>query len=360
MPVWARKAGILLTVLVIAAIVGGYLYYDGHLRYFQDTNDATIQADQVTIASKLAGYVREVPVADNQKVAQNMLLVRIDPLDYQTKLSAADAEIRSAQAAEDAAQAVQSETEAAIVTARAELKAAQASLDFADREIARYRPLVSRGIEPAEKLSSLRASREKAAAEVEAKRAIIVQTERRTQSSGAQAAQVAARVESARVARQSAANDLDATRLVAPLAGRVANRTVRVGQFVQPGMRLLTIVPGDDLYVLANFKETQVGLMRPGQSASIRVDALPGIEFSGRVMSVTPGTGANFSLIPPQNATGNFTKIVQRIPVRIRIDAGPAARKVLVPGLSLTVEVDTRSGKQELAAIREEQERGRR
>jgi membrane fusion protein, multidrug efflux system len=125
-------------------------------------------------------------------------------------------------------------------------------------------------------------------------------------------------------------------------------------------MRLLTLVPSDELYVVANFKETQVGLMRPGQPAEIRVDALPGITFRGTVVSITPGTGANFSLIPPQNATGNFTKIVQRIPVRIRIEAGPAARKVLAPGLSLTAEVDTRSARDELDAIQAEQDRQRR
>lgn len=357
MPVWAKKAGGLLAVLFIVAAIAGYVWYDRHLRFFEETNDATIQADQVAISSKLAGYVREVPVADNQRVARGALLVRIDPLDYQTRLAAADAEIISARAAELAARASRSETEAAITGAQAALKAAQAGLDFADRELARYRPLVARGIEPAEKLSSLRAAREKAQAEVEAQRAAVVQAERKTQSSTAQTAQVAARLETARVQRQAAANDVDATRLAAPVAGRVANRTVRVGQFVQPGMRLMTLVPSDELYVVANFKETQLGLMRAGQPVRIRVDALPGIEFGGAVASVTPGTGANFSLIPPQNATGNFTKIVQRVPVRIRIDAGPAARKVLVPGLSLVVEVDTRSGERDIDAIRSEQER---
>ena len=121
----------------------------------------------------------------------------------------------------------------------------------------------------------------------------------------------------------------------------------------------MTIVPSQEIYVVANFKETQVGLMRPGQQARIQADALPGVEFSGTVASITPGTGANFSMIPPQNATGNFTKIVQRVPVRIRIDAGPAARRVLAPGLSVTVEVDTRTARDDLDAIRAEQERSR-
>ncbi|OYZ41344.1 MAG: multidrug ABC transporter permease, partial [Novosphingobium sp. 16-62-11] len=122
------------------------------------------------------------------------------------------------------------------------------------------------------------------------------------------------------------------------------------------GQRLMTIVPTEAIYVEANFKETQIGLMRAGQPVTVHVDALPDVDFHGTVESITPGTGANFSLIPPQNATCNFTKIVQRVPVRIRINAGPESRKVLVPGLSLTVEVDTRAAKSSLDAIRKEQE----
>ena len=134
-----------------------------------------------------------------------------------------------------------------------------------------------------------------------------------------------------------------------------ASASVRTGQFVQPGQRLLTIVPAGDLYVEANFKETQIGLMRPGQPVTIHVDALPDVAIRGVVDSITPGTGANFSIIPPQNATGNFTKIVQRVPVRIRLQAGPETRRVLIPGLSLEVEVDTSSARGALDAIAREQ-----
>ena len=132
---------------------------------------------------------------------------------------------------------------------------------------------------------------------------------------------------------------------------------MRVGQFVQPGQRLMTIVPVQAIYIEANYKETQIGLMRPGQPATIEVDALPGVEFHGSVDSITPGTGATFSLIPPQNATGNFTKIVQRVPVRIRIDAGPEARRVLVPGLSLRVDVDTSAARGAIHQISAEEKR---
>ncbi len=351
-----RVAGLGLLVLAVTGGIAYYFHYRGTLRFFQETNDATIQADQVAIAAKLSGYVRTVDVADNQLVLQGAPLIGIDPADYQTKVAAAEADIASAQAAEAASRASRAEAEAGIAQARAGLAAAHAGLSLASRETARYRPLVAAGAEPAERLSQLTANRDKAVADVAAARATLTQAERRVLSISADTARIATQADAARVQRQTAGNDLAATRLTAPIAGRVANRSVRVGQFVQPGMRLMTIVPDKDIYVVANFKETQVGLMRPGQPVRIRADALPEVEFAGSVASITPGTGANFSMIPPQNATGNFTKIVQRVPVRIRIDAGPAARKVLVPGLSLTVEVDTRSAKGELDAIRAEQE----
>lgn len=357
MPAYLKKGGLAALVLALIGVVSYYIYYDRYGRYVQETNDATIQADQVAISSKLAGYVRSVSVADNQTVGSGAPLVEIDPVDYRTKLKAAEAGIASAVAAEAATRASKAETLAGVALARASLQAAQATLDFATREVARYKPLVAAGAEPASMLSQLVANRDRAAAEVSAQQAALDQAERRVETITAQTSQLAAQLESARVQRMAASNDLSSTRLTSPIAGRVANRSVRVGQYVQPGMRLMTVVPSQDIYVVANFKETQVGLMRPGQPATIRVDALPDVEFTGVVTSVTPGTGANFSLIPPQNATGNFTKIVQRVPVRIRINAGPAARRVLVPGLSLVVEVDTRAGRDELKAIRTEQER---
>lgn len=337
-----KRIGLAVVVLVLAAAIAWFVHYDRTLRYFQGTDDATIQADQVAIAAKLAGYVRTVPVADNQLVAQGTVLVEIDPVDFQTRLAASEADIASAIAAQGAAGAARSEAEAAVVQVRAGVTAAEAGLAFASREAERYRPLVAAGAEPAERLSQLNAHRDKAAADLAGARAALVQAQRRVISLSADATRIAAQGTAARVQRQVAANDLAATSLVAPIAGRVANRSVRPGQFVQPGMRLMTIVPSAELYVVANFKETQIGLMRAGQPVQIEVDALPGVEFSGTVASITPGTGANFSLIPPQNATGNFTKIVQRVPVRIRLEAPPEVLARLMPGLSVEVAVDTR------------------
>jgi membrane fusion protein (multidrug efflux system) len=349
-----------LVVAVMLLLAAGYAVYHFRIgRYLQSTNDATIQADQVTVSSKLAGYVTRIDAADNQRIGKGAVLVEIDATDYRNRLLVADADIGSAEADAIAAQAGEAETRAGIAAAQAGVDAARADLDYTAREVSRYRPLVASGAEPASRLSELTARRERALADLAARQAALDQARRRVASAGAQSGALSARTRAARVSRQAAADDLAATRIAAPIAGTVANRSVRLGQYVQPGMRLLTIVPNEDIYVVANFKETKVGLMRPGQPARITVDALPGIVFTGRVTSVTPGTGANFSLIPPQNATGNFTKIVQRVPVRLKIDADKTARRVLVPGLSLEVEVDTRASAGEIEAIRREQERRR-
>jgi len=342
-------------VILLAAAAAWYVHYETVGRYQQSTNDARIEADQITVSSKLAGYVTAVAARDNQSVAQGALLVQIDPADYRTRVFAADAAIASSVAGIEAARAGMAESRSGIAAAQAAVASARADLAHAAREVERYRPLVAQGAEPATRLSDFTAQRDRATAALAAAEAALDQSRRRMGSAAAQVALQTAQADAARVQQANAASDLALTRVVSPVAGKVANRTVRVGQFVQPGMRLMTIVPTDDIYVVANFKETRVGMMRPGQPATIHVDALPGIAFKGVITSVTPGTGANFSLIPPQNATGNFTKIVQRVPVRIRIEAGAAARRVLVPGLSLEVEVDTRAGRKELDAIRDEQ-----
>ena len=342
MPQSLKKLGIAGAVLALVAGIAFYVWYDRTLRYFQKTNDARIEADQVAISSKLAGYVRAVPVEDSQPVAKGAPLVEIDPVDFRTRLDAAEAEIASARAGEVAALAQRDEAGAGVGQARAALSAARSALAFASGEVARYRPLVAAGAEPATALAKFVAERDRAAAEVAAQEAALDQANRRVASATAQAGQLAAQARAAQVRRQAAGNDLAATTLTAPVAGRVAGKGVRVGQFVQPGQRLMTLVPAQGLYVVANFKETQVGLMRPGQPATIRVDALPGVEFSGAVVSVTPGTGANFSLIRPENATGNFTKVVQRVPVKIVLDPDQPALKgpdapVLRLGMSVLV-----------------------
>ena len=173
----------------------------------------------------------------------------------------------------------------------------------------------------------------------------------------AQIRQAQAQAQGARAQLAAANVDVGAALIRAAVDGRIGNKTVTVGQYAQSGTRLMSLVPLTKLYVTANFKETQIGLMRVGQPATIEVDALHGIKLRGRVQSVSPGTGSQFSLIPASNATGNFTKIVQRVPVRVAIEATPEARRLLVPGLSVSVTVDTIGAKGELDRIEQQQKR---
>lgn len=350
---------------LVAGVVGSayglyaYVGYLDHGQYVQSTDDAYVKADGVTISSKLAGYIRSVRVTDNQPVRAGDLLLEIDATDYRNRLAQAQAQENLARAGEATNRAGITEAQAGVMQAAAALTTAQRDLAFDNAEVARYRPLVAAGAEPKQTLDQLTSNRDKAAAAVAAQAASLAAAKGKLEAARAQVTQAGAQIEAARTQADLARTDLATTRLVAPVAGTVASSSARVGQYVQPGQRLLTLVPVQAIYVEANFKETQIGLMRPGQPATIEVDALPGVAFHGRVDSVTPGTGATFSLIPPQNATGNFTKIVQRVPVRIRIDAGPEARRVLVPGLSLRVDVDTVGASGAIRQIRNEENRAK-
>jgi len=192
---------------------------------------------------------------------------------------------------------------------------------------------------------------------VRAQEAALQTQERRIAAYQAQIRQADAQGQAAKAQLTAAQVDVDAAEITAPIDGRVGDKTVNAGQYVTPGTRLMSVVPIGKLYVTANFKETQLALMRPGQPATLSVDALGGTELVGHVASIAPGTGAQFSLLPPENATGNFTKITQRVPVRIEFDATPDALRLLVPGLSVNVTVNTISAKGELDRLQKEQQK---
>ena len=330
--------------LLIVLLIGGgwWLYqYRSSGRYLQSTDDAYVQADAVTISSKISGYVEEVLVKDNQDVQAGQPLLRIDARDYRAQVAQARAGIDVAQANAEAGRAQMHEQEAAIAQVRAQLGSAQANAEFAAAETRRYAALVQTGAEPSEQLAVKRNQDQQAAGQLQAQRAGLTAAERRVAAIAAQVRQAQAQAESAQAQRDAAQVNADAALITAGINGRVGDKSVRVGQFVQQGTRLMSLVPMDQLYITANFKETQIGLMRAGQPVDIRIDALPRLRLKGHVESIAPGTGAQFSLIPPQNATGNFTKIVQRVPVRIALDIDAEARKVLVPGLSVVAEVNT-------------------
>jgi membrane fusion protein (multidrug efflux system) len=326
-------------LLVLAAI--WFIHYWTRGRFVESTNDAYVQADQVTVATRVSGFVDQVLVQDNQSVQAGQPLVRVDDRDPRAKMEQALAQVDQGRASVVQAQAQIRQQEAQIAQSEAHLSGAKTKAKFAERQAARYAPLAASGAETAEKYDQMRQNGDEADVTIAEDRAAVLAAKRQIDTLKAQILTANAQIEQAQAQVRQAKVDLDATLVRASIDGRVGDKTVRVGQYVQPGTAMMTVVPVQNLYLVANFKETQRGRMRAGQPATIKVDALGGKALHGVVESFSPGTGAQFALFPPNNATGNFTKVVQRIPTRIRIDASPQARKVLAPGLSATVSVDT-------------------
>ena len=327
-------------------------------RFIESTDDAYLQADSVTVAPKVSGYVTDVYVGDNATVKAGDPLVRLDTRQYQVALDQAQATIAARTADIQRAQADILQQHATIEQAKAQQQVARVSAQHARDEVQRYAPLAATGAETSERLSELTSTRDQALATLAANTAAVNAAETQIAAITAQIAQARAQLEAADASARQAHLDLQDTVVRSALAGKVGDRSVRVGQYVQPGTRLLSVVPVQSTYLTANFKETQVGHMRVGQPVILHVDALPGTDLHGVVASFAPGTGAQFALLPPENATGNFTKIVQRIPVRIRLETGPETRSVLLPGLSVTADVDTRSSREGDERIKAENDHG--
>jgi membrane fusion protein (multidrug efflux system) len=342
---WVRPAiaGSAAFALIAAVFAAGHWYEHG--RFIQSTNDAYLEADNMTVATKVAGTVQKIFVVDNQLVHAGDPLVALDSDANDAKVAEAEATAAQgrAQAAVYASQI--HEQEAAIAQSSAALEQAQVQRRYAQSEVERYQPLAASGAESQTRLVSLMSNRDQAAAQVLQASAALRQARVRLVSLRSQVDVAEAQVRSAQAQAHQAQIDVNSALIRASIDGRVGDRSVRLGQQAQVGTPLMTIVPDKHLYIVANFKETQVGLMRAGQPVRIQVDALSGETLSGTVESFAPGTGAEFALIPPSNATGNFTKIVQRIPVRIRLDKGELANHPLVAGMSVTASVDTVDGK---------------
>jgi membrane fusion protein (multidrug efflux system) len=350
---------LILIVVVLAILIGGGLWlwhYEARGKFIQSTNDAYVQSDAIVVSPKVGGYVDQVYVIDNQQVHAGDPLVRIDPRDYQAQAEQYRAQVDVAAANAQGVRAQIGEQQATIDQSRAQLAVATSALAFARSQTARYAPLASTGAETGEKLAQLRDQEKQAKAQVDAATAAVTNAQRRIGSLQAQIGQAQSQGRAAEAQLSAAKVNLGSTIVRASSDGRVGDKSVQLGQYVQPGLRMMSIVPVQKLYVSANFKETQLGLMRVGQPVTVKVDALDGVTLVGRIESISPGTGAQFSLLPPQNATGNFTKIVQRVPVRVAIDVGPETRKLLVPGMSVNVTVDTISARDAPKQIEREQD----
>lgn len=283
---------------VVLAIWGGNWFFVG--RHMVSTENAYVRADISLISPQVQGYVRAIPTAENQSVHAGDVLVEIDPTDYQARVAAARAALAEAEGA------------------RASQHAGRA---LASADVERYRPLAERGLLSPARMQQL---------EIQARQA------------GGGAAAADAAVEAARAQLAQAELDLSRTTIRAPIDGVVGDRQVQLGQLVRPGAPLMSVVPLQSVYVVANFKETQIENFRPGQSVTIRPDIAHDLRLHGTVDSLAPASGSEFSIIPTDTATGNFTKIVQRVPVRIRLDPGQEGLELLRPGLSASVTVDTR------------------
>ena len=330
-----------LAVVVALSAWGAQWWTTG--RFVEDTDDAYVGGDVTTMAAKVAGYVQVVAVSDNQVVRRGDLLVKIDDRDYRAALLRAQASVAAADALLGNLDANERLQRSTIAQADAGVSAAQAESTRALLDDARYRDLASRSavsLESAQRAQATaqtaQAGQERAAAAQQgARRQLDVIASQRRQAEAA-LAQAEAELEAARL-------NLSYTELRAPVDGVIGNRRARVGAYATAASQLLVVVPSHGLWIDANFKEDQLGRLRVGQAVEIRADVDPARAFKGHVVSVAPATGAQFSVLPPENATGNFTKIVQRVPVRIALDGKDGELDLLRPGLSVKASINTQA-----------------
>ena len=320
----------LLSMAVAGA--GGYLYWDDAAQ-FESTDDAFIAARQFSVAPKVAGYVTAVPVTDNQHVAAGQVIARIDERDYRVALAQAEAQVAAAQAVVRNVDAQMDVQQAQINANQAQVNQAQANLELAQVTWGRDKPLVKQGWATAQQgtidVQNLKAQQ----AAVDNAQAALKLAQRQMETLKAQRASAEANVKQAEAQRDQAQLNLSYTTVIADQPGRVVSLSAAVGEYASAGTALSMFVP-DDIWVTANFKETQLDHMRPGQPATIAIDAYPDRDFRGHIASVQPGSGTAFSLLPAENATGNYVKIVQRVPVKIVMD-DPPIDVALGPGMSI-------------------------
>jgi membrane fusion protein (multidrug efflux system) len=332
-----RRLPILIGAAVLVVIVGVVLYYFFFVAPYESTDDAFIDGRAIAIAPQVAGRVARLLVNDNQEVKKGELLVEIDPRDYETKLAQAQANLTAARSRLEQAKAQLAVDQAKAAEEKANVVATEAEATRAQADLKRYRAVESRAVSQSQ-IDLATAQARSSTAQVDVARG-------KEQAAEAQAGFSKVSIETATAdAAQNEALlhqaelDLSYARVVAPEDGRVTHRAVEAGNYVQVGQALLAIVR-PDVWITANFKETQLAHMKPGQPVSVRVDAYPQLKFKAHVDSIQAGTGAQFSLLPPENAAGNYVKVVQRVPVKIVFDEIPDATIVLPLGASVMPEV---------------------
>jgi membrane fusion protein (multidrug efflux system) len=311
-------------------------------RFEISTDDAYVQADSTIIAPKVGGYLREVDVTDNQAVKAGQILARIDDRDFVAALDQARANVAAAQADIDDIDASLKEQQSVIAQARATVEVDKANLVFMQQDNDRYAMLADRGSGTVQSAQQARSKLDIAQATLAHDNAAIEAAQGQIDVLNAQRGKAAAVLAQDRAEEEQAQLNLGYTNIVAPIDGTVGDRSLRVGQLVQAGTQLMAVVPLNNVYVVANYKETQLTDVRSGQPVQIKVDTFPGRVMNGRVDSIAPTSGQEFALLPPDNATGNFTKIVQRVPVKILFDADNPLLGQLRPGVSVEPTISTR------------------
>lgn len=338
-----KRAALALALALGVAVAGDFGYdYLTTGRYLESTDDAYVKADSTIIAPKVSGYIALVLVGDNEMVKAGQILAKIDDRDFKAALGQARADVAAAEASVRNLDAQLELQQPIIEQSTADVTAADANLKFAQEERARYDDLMKSGSGTIQRAQQTDAALRASNAQLQHARSGLVAAQRKVDVLTTQRAQAVAQLEHARAVADQAELNLSYTEITAPVDGTVGARSLRVGQFVQAGTQLMAVVPLDAVYVVANFKETQLTHVRAGQPVELRVDSFRNRTLHGHVDSLSPASGLEFALLPPDNATGNFTKIVQRVPVKIVLD-DHGLTGLLRPGMSAVPTVDTKA-----------------
>ncbi|MGB6440542.1 MAG: HlyD family secretion protein [Methyloceanibacter sp.] len=341
----ARRLGLIGAILVITGAAAWYGWsWWTLLRFMESTDDAYVGGEVTTIASKVAGFIDTIAVTDNQQVKAGDLLVKLDDRDYRAQLARANATVAAQDATLANREAARRLQNAVVEQARAEIAAATAEVARTTYDLDRYRTLRADRFASIQRFEQADADYKKAVAAEHKAQAALQAAQRQLDVIDTEKRQTEAALEQAKAERDLASLNLGYTEIRSPIDGVIGNRGARVGAYATVGAQLLSVVPAHGLWVDANFKESQLAHMSAGQAVEVTADVLPGTRFQGRVASLAPATGAQFSVIPPENATGNFTKIVQRVPVRIVLEGEATELDKLRPGLSVVASVDERPG----------------
>ena len=329
-----------LAFLGVAGTSGVYYWKTG--RFLVSTDDAYVAAHSVLISPKVSGYIFAAPVDDNQSVKAGAVLARIDPRDYQTALDQARANVAAAQASISTLNQQIAQQKLVIEQDRQQVVSDQAALVFSQQDFQRYTHLATTGFGTVQRAQQAQADISEKQAALRHDTTVVAAAEKQIGVFEGQLAQANATLAQQQAMEHQAELNLSYTTITAPVDGTVGVRTLRVGEYVQAGTQLMAVAPLQAVYVVANYKETQLTDVQPGQAVTIDIDTFPGAVVHGHVDSLAPASGQEFALLPPDNATGNFTKIVQRIPVKIEIDKDEPLLGRLRPGMSVEPTIDTR------------------